>query len=81
MKLKEKLQKNMGKSKKFEILVFTPAWLLWKVAPKESDSELIIRDNFREVKGFKLIWKICFQISKSNYVIEKKKLKKVVGEG
>ena len=81
VKLKEKLQKNMGKSKKFEILVFTPAWLLWKVAPKESDSELIIRDNFREVKGFKLIWKIYFQISKSNYVIEKKKLKKVVGEG
>ena len=71
----------MGKSKKFEILVFTPAWLLWKVAPKESDSELIIRDNFREVKGFKLIWKIYFQISKSNYLIEKKKLKNVVGEG
>ena len=66
----------MGNSKKFEILVFTPAWPVWKVAPKESDSELIIRDNFREVKGFKLIWKISFQVSKSNYVIEKKKTKK-----
>ena len=66
----------MGNLKKFEILVFTPAWPLWKVAPKESDSELIIRDNFREVKGFKLIWKISFQVSKSNYVIEKKKTKK-----
>ena len=46
------------------------------MAPKESDSELIIRDNFGEVKGFKLIWKISFQVSKSNYVIEKKKTKK-----
>ena len=65
-------RKEYGKIKKNEILVFTPAWLLWKVAPKESNSELIIRDNFREAKGFKLIWKIRFQVSKANCVIEKK---------